>query len=152
MISASSDKLNGFLQMDGGQASFCADLSSHPNGNCIPCGIFCLMDVRMREQNPALKGKRIGKSVGNIAVKYRDGDETWPSAPEQGDCGEHSEQCQHKLAPAMRSQPQWCGNPLDAASQLLVPNTACCVGNGWGAALHRLQVAALGFCWAVYWW
>lgn len=27
-----------------------------------------------------------------------------------------------KLAPAMCLQPCWCGNPLDVASQLLVPN------------------------------
>ena len=28
----------------------------------------------------------------------------------------------HKLAPAMCLQSCWCGNPLDVASQLLVPN------------------------------
>lgn len=115
----------------------------------FPCGIFCCMDVRLRKQDPLLKGKMFGKSTGNTAVKYRDSDETWPSAPEQGDCREHSEQCQHKLAPAMRSQPQWCGNPLDAASQLLVPDTARCVGGRWGAALHCLQVVAPVFCWSV---
>lgn len=149
MISASSSKLNRFLWMDGGQASCYADLSSHPNGKCVPCGIFCCMDVRLREQDPSLKGKRFGKSVGNTAVKYRDNDETWPSAPEQGDCREHSEQCQHKLAPAMRSQPQWCGNPLDTASQLLDPDTAYCVGDRWGAALHACGLrpwCSVGLC------
>lgn len=61
--------------------------------------------------------------MGNRAVKYRDGDETLPSAPEQTNCGEYSEQCQH-------TQTCSCNvfavllvqEPTGAASQLLVPN------------------------------
>lgn len=58
-------------------------------------GLSAAWDASVREQDPELKGKRLGKSMGNRAVKYRDGDETLPSAPERTDCGEYSEQCQH---------------------------------------------------------
>lgn len=54
-------------------------------------GLSATWDASVRE----LKGKRLRKSAGSRAVKYRDGDETLPSAPEQTDCGEYSEQCQH---------------------------------------------------------
>lgn len=57
-------------------------------------GLSAVWDASVREQDPELKGKNLGKPVGNRAVKYRDGDETLPSAPEQTDCGEYSEQCQ----------------------------------------------------------
>lgn len=59
----------------------------------------------------------------------------------------------HKLAPAMCLQSCWCGNPLDAASQLLVPNKTYSVpgsltfllGNDGKLPFSARQVAVLLF-------
>lgn len=103
------------------QASFSAGILSCPITD--PGGAFCSMGCV--GDGAQLRGKRLRKSMGNRAVKYRDGDETLPSAPGQTDCGEHSEQCQHEVAPAMCLQPCWCRDLLEVAPQLLVPNMSC---------------------------
>lgn len=91
------------------QNSSCEQVLSYPNNNRSWWGVGGFSEG----QDSQLKGKSLRRSLGNRTEKDRDGDETLPGSI-KGSANTH------KVAPAM-----WCRNPLEVASQLLVPNEIC---------------------------